>query len=535
MLNEAGITRSPSISSLSASSDYSNTSTPSSKDDSIGSLSDYLRYNLYPSTYPDIGTDLHINVQLISEDNPISKYPEVNDKILKIAKRDSLVVNEENLYNQNANYIRASLVCYSKSSPESIVEIKIPYVDSISDERKQAIINLEKEKIKTVLEDRNLQLSMARLAMSEFTFIRSQNNDIIELIKELKAYKTILSSVAEDLHQSKINEVLERCYKIYKPDDAFHSQNLVEKLNICIKEIHKKLKTNQADNQFKINKSNLSSIDKELKKVQKISEDDEFLDKVVRQERGHSEDYLYDELAQESSRESILSKIPEGSNRFYLTVFSTRDSCDRCSYKMTEIVDLLSNYIKPHCATQGIENIDLKVLYFANQRMHRRCSSREYESNVDNLSDEENTVINFAPFNVMQIYSDKLCSPVTKTPDSLSPVESWSSGFDSLSDSQSRNNSPEDENTLSRVSLLKAFDLVDDKKIFTPTIEERFFTPERAEELEVSTRASQEGLKTPENIDEEKPKSIMQKASPPRLFNNTSLVLTPIATKGNSK
>lgn len=76
----------------------------SAKTPSTGSLKDYLKYDLFRNIEEDL-RDRKIkkskNVGQVSETNPISKYSELNEKILEIVKRDLELINSCEAKNQN--------------------------------------------------------------------------------------------------------------------------------------------------------------------------------------------------------------------------------------------------------------------------------------------------------------------------------------------------------------------------------------------------------------------------------------------------
>ena len=150
-------------------------------------------------------------------------------------------------------------------------------------------------------------------------------------------------------------------------------------------------------------------LDKYLNILKDFSTDSFFIQKNLKDEniakvinaiqgaRGHSEDYLYYavEKYQNEITQDLLDKIKENNidvkedgaeNIVILNVFSTNDACNRCSYKMNDILDIITSQLQK---TEELNNIKTKLIYNSNKQMLYKSTNnnnKSYEQKSEGFS-----------------------------------------------------------------------------------------------------------------------------------------------------
>ena len=114
----------------------------------------------------------------------------------------------------------------------------------------------------------------------------------------------------------------------------------------------------------KNNYSQLSNInqsyEKELARIEILLEhDNSILASAIKGKRGHSEDYLHYFL-KNGGIADIQKQIPPAHDRVYLVISSTKDACDRCFWKVEEMVDMVTKSLAGR-ARVDIEELEFKA------------------------------------------------------------------------------------------------------------------------------------------------------------------------------
>lgn len=436
---ESGIGTPSPISSLTHSG--SNRSTPSQDSTKTdGSIADYLKYKLLRNINNHLGLPMaqnSINVQAIGEGNPLTQYEVVRNKIQEISDRDYNKIVEVGEVDSDSgigkksrtNYIRASLLCYKKeevikceegkrSSEGLFTEVKINV--TTTDEEKEEILRFEVEVFTKALKERYDQLLLEIFALhepAERAILRQECRFLSELVGQKSVFAKSINAAlegslrgsdalrkilddnvsSEDELRNKAEELLfkevtdlfqllegSKVMTKIQTDNIDNEEKipLLERLNKVAKEINNLKKKLQNRDEHDLLYSSLQG---EYKTIETLLEDPDRLERIIAKKvRGHSEDYLYQYLNSEIGKNFIKSSIPDGSDRFYLMVSSTLDSCDRCAVKMEEIPKMIGEIIDMR------SGMDCKVLYFATKEMsaHYYEDRRDYSGALGGLSSD---------------------------------------------------------------------------------------------------------------------------------------------------
>lgn len=98
---------------------------------------------------------------------------------------------------------------------------------------------------------------------------------------------------------------------------------------------------------------------------------------AIQEARGHSEDYLHYavEKYQNKIMQDLVNKITENNinvqkegteNILILNAFSTNDACNRCSYKMNDILDIFTSQLQK---IEELNNVKTKLIYNSSKKM----------------------------------------------------------------------------------------------------------------------------------------------------------------------
>jgi hypothetical protein len=253
-----------------------------------------------------------------------------------------------------------------------------------------------------IIYDKNVQILESGNS-EEIKEILKRNRIPHDGISDLEPLKDLM----HNFYNQKIEQTLGKCVQIFPDTEILETVETKDKLKHYRKLFTTFIEEAKKDEDYQSFLIDYKTIEKELKICERLLDNPKTFEDVVIAERGHSEDYLHYTLLDPDSRDRMTSQIPENANRFYFVVSSTRDSCDRCSDKMEQIAELFKDYFgiadNKKVSADG-DDMDCKLLYFANQPMTRRKDGtnyvREYDELLGNLSDEDEDVINVMP----QIY-----------------------------------------------------------------------------------------------------------------------------------
>ena len=405
---------------------YSESAGSSKSDVSQGS--NYLRYDLYRGVDPQSSR----RVEIVERRHQISGEEWLQNEIWRIAAEDLSKLDID----EKKNWILATIICYQKNRVENgahILPIRIPpeimlshegdnesprgYLDSqgrpnYNSEVKDYILRVEKAAIIKRLEERLVEIDRAEnddaINFSDKALEEGEYQQKIIKNRQLRAATS--RATPEDL--SRIEDakrvLREGGHDILEDISLSDLQEMTVRFcNQAIKDLEKKI-VGLRNTDYNLYRRRLQDLPKERAKINGLLENEGLLDRVVKQERGHSEDYLHYLISNTGFLSIIMDQISPECNRFYLVVSSTRDACKRCAWKMEEVTEIMSRFFKGKVTSS--EDVICKSIYFAakptldrDRDSNSQSSSMSHYSNLshpvteDNLSSSTKYVFHIKP------------------------------------------------------------------------------------------------------------------------------------------
>jgi hypothetical protein len=383
----------------------------------------YIRYDLFR----DVELKSSKRVQIIEEETQISNDPQLQRKIWEIQNRNLSEVNDPK------NKVLATLICYKKGGFENTFrEICLDAPDGMlsqnrleegrldyKDEVKNDICEIEKMAVREGLERRLKMLEQKELEdLEKFSYTRK-----LELVTELEItdFDARFRKLSIDVRNAKEGDVEQNTLTAAKNVLINNGKELPE--NISLDDLKKqfqsffggtmqnlqKKKMSLLTSDFNAYKGRTRAYEAERGTINFLLEDEEKLDSAIREERGHSEDYLHYAMRQGYFVGAIKSQQESGLDRFYLLISSTNDACKRCSWKVEEIVETIRQTLD----SDSNKDLICKALYFARKQMKDKdgnsfVSDYDDESITDhNLSNSRRQVIYTKPSGVVESNESK--------------------------------------------------------------------------------------------------------------------------------
>lgn len=160
------------------------------------------------------------------------------------------------------------------------------------------------------------------------------------------------------------------------------------------KDLNRELLHMKSACEFSMDKQKLKNNEKELEKLESAKDK---IGDIIKDERGHSEDYLHYALSSGLINFNDVEDKIRDSDRAYLIIVSDRDACNSCGFKLEDIAAIVNEKIANYNS-----ELECKVLFFARNKMKGMGGgdyNRRYSDDVsgDNFSESRFNLFNIEP------------------------------------------------------------------------------------------------------------------------------------------